>query len=226
MFIITGASEGLGLELAKLLVGKKKKVVCLSRHMPHLPEIEWLQTDLTEEISVEAAAKQVLSRDEPIEALVNCAGVMGYETAGKRLDYAELERLFQTNILGSILLTTRLLDRIKRDAGDIVNVASTVGTRANEETRSAYAVSKWAMRGYSTNLQLQLKETPCRVISFCPGGFQSRIAEKVTGEPLTDPENWMRAEDVAQCLLQIMELPKNMQVTEILIDRKKPGTFK
>ncbi len=221
MFVITGASEGLGLELALMLAAKNKTVVCLSRHDPHVPGVIWLQTDLTKEVSVEAVSEEILSRAEPLEALINCAGVMGYETAGQKFTFAELDRLFQTNIAGAMLLTARLMDRIKKDKADIVNVASTVGARANDETRSAYSVSKWAMRGYSANLQLQLKDTKCRVISFCPGGFKSRIAEKVTGVKTTDPENWMEAKDVALCLLQTLALPKNMQVTEIIIDRKK-----
>lgn len=219
MFVITGASEGLGFELAKLLVAKGKKVVSLSRHDPKAQGVDWLEVDLTKGASIELAAKQLGEGSEPIEALINCAGVMTRELVGHPPEFAELDQLFRTNVTGAILLTDRLLERIQKDEADIVNVASTAGAKASAQI--AYGSSKWAMRGYSANLQLLLKDTPCRVISFCPGGFRSRIAEKAFGVSPSDPENWMLPEDVALCLLQILELPKNMQVSEIIIDRKK-----
>ena len=216
MFIITGASDGLGLELARLLLAQGKAVTSLSRRKPSVAEIDWLETDLSQERSIESAAGRLLGRGESFEALVNCAGVM--TIAPETLMFDELDRVFRANILGHIMLTAKLMPRIKKDGADIVNVSSDVAVKGYFD--QAYGASKWAMRGFSQNLQLELKDTPCRVISFCPGGFRSRILEKVTGQKLRDPENWMAAEDVARCLLQTIELPKNMQVSEIIVNRK------
>ena len=58
------------------------------------------------------------------------------------------------------------------------------------------------------------------MISFCPGGFLSRTAEKTIGTKLKDPENWMNPQGVALFMKQFLDLPKNMQVTEVIIDRK------
>ncbi len=44
--------------------------------------------------------------------------------------------------------------------------------------------------------------------------------EKVTGKTINDPENWMRVEDIAICLAQTLELPKNMEISEIVVNRK------
>jgi NADP-dependent 3-hydroxy acid dehydrogenase YdfG len=87
--------------------------------------------------------------------------------------------------------------------------------------QAAYGVSKWAMRGFSVNLQIELKDTACRVISFCPGGFVSRFFAKATGvENNLDPKEWMRAKDLALLMRSILYLPKNMEVSEIVINRK------
>jgi NADP-dependent 3-hydroxy acid dehydrogenase YdfG len=99
-----------------------------------------------------------------------------------------------------------------------VNVSSTVGLKAYPE-QAAYGASKWAMRGFSQNLQVELKSTN-RVISFCVGGFKSDIAKKVTGKDLPDPENWMNPEDISIFMKQILDLPKSMEVSEIVINRK------
>jgi|SRR5215217_3788207 len=67
--------------------------------------------------------------------------------------------------------------KIKKDGADIVNVASTVGLKGYVD-EAMYGASKWAMRGFSVNLQIELKDTPSRVISFCTGGFKSGIFQK------------------------------------------------
>ncbi len=99
-------------------------------------------------------------------------------------------------------------------------MASTVGLKAYIE-QAVYGASKWAMRGFSANLQLELKDTPCRVISFCVGGFNSNIAKKVTGQDIKDPENWMNPVDIAKYMKQTLDLPKNMEVSEVIINRKQ-----
>ncbi|MDB5160912.1 MAG: short-chain dehydrogenase/reductase [Candidatus Saccharibacteria bacterium] len=218
MIVITGASGGLGGELAKLFSEKNKKVVGLSRNPSQLEEVETIETDLTSPESIEAAAQKINQMDEKLEALINCAGVLSIEEIDK-ITAKELERVFSTNVTGPILLTSLLIDKIKRDGADIVNVASTVGTKAYEN-QAAYGASKWAVRGFSANLQVELKKFPCRVISFCPGGFKTKLFEKATGVDSTAEGSWMTAEDMARFMVQILELPKSMEVSEVIVNRK------
>jgi short-subunit dehydrogenase len=215
MIVITGASDGLGKELAKVFVSAGKTVVNLSRSKSEVAQD--IACDLSDEKSIEAAAESVLNLPEPVEALINCAGVISIENLNE-VNATEIDRVFRVNVMGPMLLTSRLTDRIKKDGGDIVNIASTVGTKAYEK-QAAYGASKWAMRGFSQNLQLEFKGTPVRVLSVCVGGFVSGLTEKI-GMPVTDPENWMKPDDIAACLKQLLELPKNMEVSEIIINRK------
>jgi len=154
---------------------------------------------------------------EPIEAVVNCAGVMSLESLNN-ISASEIDRTFGVNVRAAMLLVSGLAEQLKQDHADIVNVASTVGLKAYPD-QAAYGASKWAMRGFSQNLQVELKDTN-RVISLCVGGFNSDIAKKVTGKEIPDPENWMKPSDIATFIKQILDLPKNMEVTEIIINRK------
>lgn len=219
MFIITGASSGLGLAIAEALVAKDKKVVSLSRTRPAPGGIDWLQVDLLSENSVVDVANQLLQKDEPIEGLINCAAVTSYEDIDN-LTPAELDRMFKTNVTAPMLLTSKLLGRLKQDGADIVNVGATIALKAGYAQQSVYSTTKWALRGFTQNLAEELKPTGCRVISFLLGGFNSTMHEKVTGKPITDPENWMRVEDIAAYLIQILELPKNMEISEVIVNRK------
>jgi uncharacterized protein len=216
MIIITGASDGLGLQLAKVCQEAGKRVVNISRRTSEYATDNVL-ADISAEPAVKTAVEVVLAIDEPIEALVNCAGVMSLESIDD-VTASELDRTFGVNIKGPILLVSGLARRLQQDGSDIVNVASTVGLKAYSD-QAAYGASKWAMRGFSQNLQVELKNTN-RVISFCVGGFKSDIAKKITGEDLPDPENWMNPEDIAVFMKQILDLPKSMEVSEIVINRK------
>ena len=216
MIIITGASDGLGLQIAKSYKELGERVINISRSESTYAD-DNLLTDITDEAAIKQTVQAVLAIDEPIGALINCAGVMSLEALGG-ITASEVDRTFGVNVKGAILLVSGLAERLKSNRTDIVNVASTVGLKAYPD-QAAYGASKWAMRGFSQNLQVELKDTN-RVISFCVGGFRSDIAKKITGKDLPDPENWMNPEDIAKFMLQILGLPKSMEVSEIVINRK------
>ncbi len=99
-----------------------------------------------------------------------------------------------------------------------MNVGSTVGTKGYVD-QSAYGTSKWAIRGTSKNLQIELKDTKCRVIQFNPGGMNTKFFEKYNGEKL-DLKAYMNPKDIAEVMFYILNLPKQLEISEILINRK------
>ncbi len=135
-----------------------------------------------------------------------------------KIEFEELEKLFRVNVFAPIQLISWLFNEIKDNEADIVNVSSTVGFKAYEK-QCAYWASKWAVRWVNENFRLEFKWTKTRVIWFNPWWFQSRIFEKATGIK-TKLSAYMKAEDVAKVLIQTLELPKNMEVSEIIINRK------
>lgn len=218
MIVITGASDGLGKEVAKLYKANGKTVVNISRNESDYADHNLLY-NLREGSEIEAAAQEILKLDEPLEAIINCAGVLSVQPLGE-ITEDEIKRSMATNVKAPVLLVSNLIGRIKKDGTDIVNVSSTVGTKAYAD-QAVYGASKWALRGFSANLQVELKNYPCRVVSFCPGGFKTKLFEKATGIDSTeDGTEWMSPESVAACLKQILDLPKNMEVSEVVINRK------
>jgi len=219
MIIITGASDGLGLELAKIYKEAGKKVINVSRRKSEFADHNVL-ADLSQEQDIKKVAEAIKLIDEPLETLVNCAGVLAIESLDS-ITPDKLRAVMSTNVEAAILLVSSMADRIKKDGTDIVNVASTVGLKGYVD-QAAYGASKWAMRGFSANLQAELKDTNCRVISFCSGGFKSKLFEKATGDDNTTNEGeWMKPQDLALFMKQILDLPKNMEVTEVIINRKQ-----
>ncbi len=214
--ILTGASDGLGLEIAKEIIQKGIVVVGISRTKPKL-DIEHIPCDLTDKNDIEKLIKIIKKDHNNFDCLINCAGMIDLTTP-EEIDYDKTEKVFKLNIIAPIILSSRLLELVKKNQADIVNVASTVAFKAYE-SQAAYAGSKWGVRGLNEYLRLELKGTKCRVIGFNPGGLQTKFFEKLTGEK-QDLSAFINPSDMAKFLVQILELPKTMEVSDIIINRK------
>lgn len=218
MILITGASSGVGLEVAKLYKKEGKKVVNVSRRESKFADVNILK-NLREGSDIVAAAQEIRRIKEPLEAFINCIGVYTNQEFGE-ITESEIKRLMSSNIKAPMLLTSELMDRIKKDSTDILNVISKAGMQGSANN-PLYAASKWAERGFTLSLQEALKGTPSRVISFCPGGIKTELFRKAGADVNTD--KWMEPSDIAAFIKLILDLPKNMEVSEVLINRKGAG---
>lgn len=215
--IVTGASEGLGFEIAKLMLDKGWDVLAVSRRKPDLNVLH-CPTDLTKEKDLDNLISFVKEEFNDFDALVNCAGVLRVEKPSE-VKYKSIDELFKINVLAPIYLTSKLMSLIKENKADVLNIGSTIGFKAYEN-QASYGASKWAVRGLNEYLQLEFKGSKCRAIGFNPGGFKSKIFEKATGKITEDWSGWMDPEELAKLAVQFVELPKGMEVTEIIVNRK------
>lgn len=216
--ILTGASDGLGRAFGKKCRESGIEVVALCRTKPDY-DCDFVATDLTSEKSMQETCATIREHYADFNALINCAGIQKVQ-ANDAVDYDNMLELFKVNTLAPIFLTSELFNQIKANTADILNVGSTCGTKAGYTGETAYTTSKWGIRGTSYTLQAELKKTGCRVIQFNPGGMNTRIKAKDTGIEVSDPENWMKPEDIADVMLYILNLPKQLEVSEITVNRK------
>ena len=216
--ILTGASDGLGKEIAKLCIENGFNVIALCRNKPEYV-CDFIKVDLTDENDMISACNLIKEKYNKIDALINCAGVPGIEKLGE-ITYSCLDNLMKINSIAPMFLTSQLIELIKKSEADIVNVGSTIGLKQGYEDQLAYTTSKWALRGTSYNLQLELKKYNCRVIQLNIGGMNTRMHEKYTGKKIENPNEWMDPKDIANIILYTIQLPKNIEVSEMVINRK------
>ena len=203
MIVVTGGTGALGKELVKLFKADGKVVVSISRH--ENPEADHnLLHDLSEPQEAAVTARGIEKIGEPLEAIINAAGIYGPVSLGE-LTEAEIRRNMAIHAETPMLLASSLLERIKKDGTDIVNVSSIAAVK-HTAGAPAYSVSKAALRGFSADLQVALKDYPSRVISFLPSSFDDSSP--------TSPA------DVAKLIKQLLKLPKSMEVAEIIINTK------
>ena len=216
--ILTGASDGLGKEFAKVCLENDINIIALCRTKPDY-ECVFIPMDLADEESIKNGCNLIKEKHSKFDALINCAGVPGIEKINS-ITYSCLENLMRINSISPIFLTSQLIDLIKENEADIINVGSTVGLKQGYKDQLAYTTSKWALRGTSYNLQLELKDYNCRVIQLNVGGMNTRMHEKYTGKKIENPDEWMNPRDIANTMLYCLKLPKKVEISEITINRK------
>lgn len=217
--ILTGASDGLGKSFAKLCIKNNINVIALCRTKPEY-KCDFIETDLTNQESIENACEIIKEKYQSFDALINCAGTMSIQNIDS-LSFKEMDEVYKVNTLAPIYLTSLLLPLIKNNKADILNVTSIMGTMYDIEPSSVtYSSSKWALRGASINIQAELKEEPCRVITFNPGGMKTNIFKKYDENLKELGNDWMNTDEVADIMLYTLNLPKQIEISEITISRK------
>lgn len=220
--ILTGASDGLGKEVGKLFLSRGGvEVVALCRTKPDY-ECKFIKCDLSSGKSIEAACAQIKEKYSEFDALINCAGTQCIEPTGNT-PYDKLDYVMKVNSVAPMFLISQLFELIKKNEADIVNVGSTVGLKSGPMNQMGYTTSKWAIRGTSANIEAELKNTPCRVIQFNAGGMYTRFIEKYNGQKISDadPKDWIAPKDMAEVLLYTLEVPKNIEISDIVVSRKR-----
>ena len=217
--IITGVSEGLWYEVARKLLRKWVTIIWLSRKNPDL-DIIYYKVDFNNESETIWVIDKIKKNHSDFDTLINCAWILSIQEL-QNISINDVKKLFDVNVFAPIMLISSLADIIRDSEWDIVNVSSTVWLKAYQ-SQLAYWASKWAIRWVTENLQLEFKGTKVRVIWFNPWGFQSWIFAKATWVPIDslDLSTYMKADEVADILIQTLELPKNMEVSSITINRK------
>jgi uncharacterized protein len=208
--LVTGASGGIGLEIAQRLARRRMALVLVARSREKLeeiavqlresgsPEVVVLPADLSTESGAGALLAQVAARGLEIEALVNNAG-FGVSGAFAQQDERELLAMVQVNITALMLLTRRLLPAmVARKRGHVLNVASTAGFQPGPGMATYYATKAFVV-SFSEGIRRELAGTGVSVTTLCPGptetGFQDRAG--VGSSLLFRPGNMMDAGSVA-----------------------------
>jgi uncharacterized protein len=214
MIVVTGASDGLGKEIAKLYQQAGVKVVNISRTESEYADIN-VQADLTKGSEIERAADEVKNLGETIDAIIFTAGIFTKQPLG-HITEDEIKRAMASNVKQVILFVSELSSVIAQDATDIVVVSSSAGIKPTSEF--VYGASKWAVRGFTLGLQHELKATKSRVISVVPGGMNTEFFKKA--DQNVDTASFMDPKEVAKVIKSTLDLPKNIEVSEIVLNRK------
>ena len=182
--VVTGASSGIGVEIARLLAARGDLCVLLARRAGRLEQVaeelggEAEPCDVSDRAAVEAVAARVLERHPRIDLLVNNAGIPG-RTRFLDGDPEVIERLIRINYLGNVWCLRAFLPGLRAAApSDVVNIVSVSGVVAGPPS-GPYSASKHAQLAFSRTVAAELRPEGIRVHTVKPGfteteGFPQR----------------------------------------------------
>ena len=227
--IITGASSGIGRELARQLADQGAWLSLAARDAARLQETAEtcrmrggraisVQTDVSVQDDCHNLIECTIAEYGRIDTLVNNAGISMWAKFDELKDLSVFERIMRVNYLGSVYLTAYALPYLKQTRGRIVAVSSLAG-KNGIPTRSGYAASKHAMVGFFDSLRIELAETGVSVTLIYPGFVKSEIRERafdVDGQPLKKSPvreaEVMTAEECARIIIKAIERRKREEV--------------
>jgi 3-oxoacyl-[acyl-carrier protein] reductase len=139
--------------------------------------------DVTDESQVMAMVKAVVERFGGIDILVNCAGGTGpIETPAAEYPVEDFRKILELNVIGTFLPCKHAIPHlIARGGGRIVNIAGTSGLRGYRN-RSGYSSSKWAVRGFTRTLALELGPHNITVNDVCPNVTHGERMDRIVTE--------------------------------------------
>ena len=229
--VVTGASAGLGLAFARALVAKGAQVFGLSRRPEKLEAIRDeigdrfhpLPCDVTDAVQVKRAFEAVKREAGRLDILINNAGLGKFGRVDELpVDHWTVQ--METNLGGVFRCTREAVPLMKQQnakhgfGGHIVNIASIAGLIGNPQL-SAYNATKFGLRGFSEALMKELREDNIKVTCICPGSVDTHFADVAGTRGAANP---MRAEDIAETVIHVLEGPANYLISEVVMRPLRP----
>ncbi len=240
--VVTGASAGLGLAIARRLAAQGAKLVVVARNAQSLEqtaetlraqgaEVLAVAADVTLQQEVDALAQQTLERFGHVDLLCNCAG---RSVRGAVLDTTpeDFQQLLDVNFLASVRTTRAFAASLLEQRGHVVQIGS-LASKVAPRFMGAYPASKFALAAYAQQLRLELGPQGLHVLLACPGPIKrqegaTRYAEQSNDLPAEaqqpgagaklsglDPE-WLAEKILVACEKRQLELVVPWKVRVLL----------
>jgi NAD(P)-dependent dehydrogenase (short-subunit alcohol dehydrogenase family) len=213
--LVTGASQGLGREIALRFAREGAAGLSLvARHIAQLntvrddirqvsPKIEIviIEADVSKSRDIERVVATTLAQFKgSLDVLVNNASTIGPSPMPNLLDYPveDFRNVIDTNLIGPFLLIKNALPAMIERGGSIINVTSDAG-QVGYPGWGAYGISKFGLEGMSQTWASELEETKVRVNWADPGNMNTAMHR--AAEPEEDPTEWANPADVTDVFL-------------------------
>ncbi len=231
--IVTGASRGIGLALAEVLVEEGWGVTVTARKPDTLEqaanalrargaEVEHVAANLADEDAVQAVVARHRETFGRLDLLVNNAGVgIGAAVDEHQTKFVDMQ--LDVNIRAIVLFYRECAELLRAAGAEhrnalVVNMASMAG-KAPQPWLSVYSATKAAVVAYTTAMNKELNAAGVKSVAFCPGFVDTDMSEFVKAS--IPAEEMLRTSDVAEALRFVLRLSPNCVIPEIVFQR--PG---
>ncbi|MDE3213017.1 MAG: SDR family oxidoreductase [Bacteroidota bacterium] len=226
---ITGGSKGIGLGIAKVLLGQGMKVAITSRDLKsaqkaadslgaNKEDILALQSDVSSKSSEENAVKAVLEKFGQIDVVIANAGV-GHFAPIEEMTEKEWKETIDTNLTGVFHTVKASIEALKKSKGYLITIASLAGTNFFEKG-AAYNASKFGLVGFTQAVMLDLRKYHIKVTTIMPGSVATYFNNHIPGST----DDWkIQPEDIGELVSDILKMHPRALPSKIEIRPAVPG---
>lgn len=186
VWLVTGASKGLGLHLTKLLLSFGHKVIATSRNITSLEEeitsnnenFYPLTLDITSNLEVEKATEKAISHFGRIDVVVNNAGYCLVGSVEEMTD-KEFRNTMDVNLFGTVNIIRHVIPYLRKQrSGHIINISSNAGY-VGFANAASYNAAKFGVVGLTEALEQEVKPFGIKVTVVAPGQFRTNFMDSI-----------------------------------------------
>ena len=216
--LVTGASSGIGLAVARALAEDGFGVTLAARRADRLEELAQeldglpVPTDVTQRDQVEALVERAVERFRRLDAVVTAAGVL-HSSPLEQLDEATWDETMDVNVKGTYLVARAALPHLRASKGYLITLSSVSG-QMGQAGGGAYNASKWAIRGLTQSVLQEVRGEGVRATAILPG----RVATPMLGHDEQDPD-LLAPQDIADAVRWLLSLRPIVQIKDLVLER-------
>jgi NADP-dependent 3-hydroxy acid dehydrogenase YdfG len=216
--LVTGASSGIGLAVARALAEDGYGVTLAARRAEPLEELAQeldglaVPTDVSQRDQVETLVERAVERFGQLDAVVTAAGVL-HSAPLEELDEATWDETMDVNVKGTYVVARAALPHLLASKGYLITVSSVSG-QMGQAGGGAYNASKWAVRGFTQSVLQEVRGEGVRATAVMPG----RVATPMLGHDEQDPD-LLSPEDVADAVRWLLSLRPIVQIKDLVLER-------
>jgi serine 3-dehydrogenase len=227
--LITGTTAGFGAAAARLFAGAGWKVIGTGRRRERLDALAGelgadsflpVELDMRDEQAIDGAVAALPAAFREVDLLINNAGLALGTAAFQEGDLAAWQQVIDTNIVGLLAITRRLLPTLIKRKGAVINLSS-VAANYPYPGGNVYAASKAFVSQLSLCLRSDLHGTGVRVTSIEPGMAETEFTlvrtrgDQAASEALYSNMDPMTAEDIAETLFWVATRPPHLNINRL-----------
>ena len=229
LVVITGASSGIGAQIAKRFSEVGHPLLLLARRLERLEALN-LPNTITAKVDIrnrDAFKKAIKAAEEqygPTDCLINNAGLMQLGDISSQ-DPEEWQNMFDINVIAIMNGMQAVLANMKeRKSGTIINISSIAG-RKTFAAHAAYCGTKFAVHAISESVREESAEDNVRIITIAPGVTETELLSHTSSDKIKESYvAWkesiggaISADDVARSALFVYQQPQNVCIRELVI---------
>jgi NAD(P)-dependent dehydrogenase (short-subunit alcohol dehydrogenase family) len=229
--VITGGTKGIGYAIAETLLKNGANVFICARDKVEIKralerlsafgKVDGEVCDVRSEGQVEMMLAECVRVFGGLDILINNAGIGFFGETVEEISPDKFRQIVETNLFGVFYTCHYAIPLIKergRGGGYIINISSLAGQNPHPRM-AAYNASKFALNGFSEALMQEVRQDDIKVSYICPGSVNTEFG----GDEVSSEKAWqLQSEDIAQTVLDLLEMKPNALPSKIEIRPSRP----